>query len=144
MTKCLQRKTRKIAVPANPAIVYRGHGWAGWARLLGAEGGGKIDDNIRSVYLALIPALDKSEERGPAWTGLCLELEVADDEGNKIEGERISKMQDHSREWHTLIVREALAATEADENLWWERQIILETLDKIGWTDQNNRRPKHE
>ena len=140
MRREMHRKARKSAIPANLAIADRGNGWAGWAQFRGTEGGGRIDDDVRSVYLALIPTLDKSEGHGPAWTGLCLGLEVADDEGNKYEGERISEMQDYSREWHTLILRDVLAATEADENLRWEHEFVLKMLDKIAWKGEVGQR----
>jgi len=113
----MQSMTNEL--PPNPAAVYRGHGWRGWAAVLGTDGMGVIDHNLPiTVTHAVRPVL--ADTADPEWTDALSTLP------RNLSVATAQERLDTAR-FYLALLAEVVSAPEA----WWERDTLLDALDRL-------------
>ena len=106
-------------IPRNPATVYRGTGWNGWADQYGILEASTIDlSNIRTVLQAVRPTVG-------GWTHEVVDLVMQAVPPN------IEDMDGTSRLGVMRTLLHALDFFRGDTEMWWERNLILNAIDLL-------------
>ena len=113
--------TTTSELPPNPAQVYRGHGWRGWAALCDTEGGGIVEHNLPiTVAHAVRPALAESADG--EWTAALSTLP------RNITAATAQERSDTAGFYLSL-----LGEVVSDPEAWWERDTLLDGLNRLPW-----------